>query len=193
MRRIIATGLLAALSCTGCATSPAEAQKPGLHVIPISNVVRPLKPVDGALDWLTVVQSHLTRQPVYDSVFRRPAGPVSPVIVHCDTTRSVGIYIEVHRDIPEREALRPLRFTWTYLQSSDNKPARSTFRQAWYAAMAQGVLVYSDMMLLSKERRIDGEWQVAVFHFGEEIYRQSFMLMDCDKPYAPEWFEEEVS
>ena len=193
MQRIITICFVIALSCTGCAASTDETQKPRLRVIPISSIVRPIKSVDEGLDWETVVQGHLTGQPVYDTVFRRPTGPVSPVVAYCDKTRSLGIYIEVDTENLERVVQRPLRFTWSHMQSPNDEPARSTFRQAWFMPRVQGVLVYSDTMSLSKERRIDGEWEVAVFYLGEEVYRESFMLMDCDKPYAPDWFEDDES
>ena len=188
MRRIITISLAAALFGAGCASSTDGAREPRLRVIPISSVVHPVKPVDDALDWEAVIQGHVTGRPVHDSVF--PAGPVSPVLVFCDKTHSIGIYIEVDTDIPKRVAQRPLRFTWTHAESSDEKPARSIFRQAWLLPRAQGVLIYSDTMSLSKQRRLDGEWEVAVFHLGEKVYRESFLLMDCDKPYAPDWFED---
>lgn len=193
MRRIITVCLIVALSGMGCAASTDEAHESRFHVIPISSNVHPIKSADGGLGWEAVIQGHLTRQPVYDSVFRRPTGPVSPVVAHCDKTRSLGIYIEVDTDIPERVAQRPLRFTWSHLQSRADEPARSTFRQAWLLPRVQGVLIYSDTMKLSKNRRVDGEWEVAVFHLGEEVYRETFMLMDCDKPYAPDWFEDDES
>lgn len=190
MLRLITICLAVALLGIGCASSTDDTRDSRLRVIPISSIVYPIKSSDDQLDWEAVIQGHVTGRPVHDSVFRRPAGPVSPVLVYCDKTRSIGIYIEVDTEIPKRVAQRPLRFTWTHLPSRNDEPARSTFRQAWMLPRVQGVLIYSDTMLLSKQRRLDGEWQVAVFHLGEEVYRESFLLMDCDKSYAPDWFED---
>ena len=190
MRRAIATFLLAAFLVQGCASSRDERPEPTVRVIPISSIVEPIKPVDHEYDWEAVIQGHLTGAPVHDEVYRRPSGPVATVPVFCNKTRALGVYIEVDGPIPERTGIRPLRFTWSHVPSDEAEPARSIFRQAWFMPRVQGVLIYSDKMTLTKERRLDGEWEVAVFRLGEEIYREGFLLMDCDKPYAPEWFDD---
>jgi len=179
-----------ALCNIGCASSSDQAPEPSLHVLPVSSFVQPISPMRHDLDWEVVLRAHLAGQPAYDAVFRRTAGPVSAMPVSCNETQSIGVYLEAKPAFSKRMAQKPLRFTWTHATLGRQMPARSSYRQAWLTPRAQGVLIYSDKLSLNEARRIDGEWILDVYQRGKTIYRERFLLTDCDKSDAPEWYEE---
>lgn len=143
------------------------------------------------VDWEAVIHAHLAGRPVYSSVFRQPSGPLSSIVTSCNSTRSIGVYIQVIAEIKEGKARRPLRFSWSHTGIDPEKPVLNRFRRSWFLPEVQGVLLYSNFLELTDKRRIDGEWILTVHYLGEEIYREEFELIDCDVPYAPDWYEDD--
>ncbi|MDJ0759589.1 MAG: hypothetical protein QNJ19_09320 [Woeseiaceae bacterium] len=172
-----------------CASPEASASK-RLEVLPMTSIVRPYKLEDDAYNWKVVVQSHLDGEPVHDTVFRRPTGPTEAVQVDCSQTQSIGVYFEVKSESKHKNMMRPFRFSWSHNDIDPEEPVRSDFKGAWLLPKVQGVMLFSDHLKLTDARRKNGEWKLRVYHMGEEIFREEFNLMFCDRPYAPRWYRD---
>lgn len=161
-----------------------------LDVLPITSIVRPIKLDPDEYDWETVVQTHLDGGTAHDAVFREPTGPTEAVPVDCSQTESIGVYFEVLSASKFKDQMRPFRFSWSHNDIDAEKPVRSKFHGAWLVPKIQGVMLYGDRLKLNDARRVNGQWRLQVYHMGEEIFREEFDLVFCERPYAPRWFRD---
>lgn len=190
--RPLAALLSVALWIGGCAGyTPDNAEESRLRVLPISSIVLSVDTDDDQFDWEKVVHAYLAGRPIYNSVFRHPSGPLSTITTSCNWTRSIGVYFQVDSEVQEGKARRPLRFSWLHQGIDPEKPVLNRFRRSWFMPESQGVLLYSDFLDLTEGRRVDGDWILTVHNLGEEIYREEFELIDCNVPYAPDWYEDD--
>ncbi len=188
---VSATSLVLSAVLLGWSPSATAAKR--LEVLPMASIVRPFKLADEDFQWQTVVQSHLDGQPIHDAVFRQPTGPTEAIPVDCSETESIGVYFEVKTESKHKDQMRPFRFSWSHQGIDAEEPVRNKFRGAWTVPRVQGVLLYSDRLQLTEPRRVNGEWHLRVYHMGEEIYREEFNLMFCERPYTPRWYRDNTA
>lgn len=191
VRLIIVTALTLLAVLVVCAPDARAAAR--VDVLPIASIVRPFKLDPDEYDWEAIVHAHLDGRIEHDAVFRRPTGPTEAIPVDCSQTESIGVYFEVRSQSKFKDQMRPFRFSWSHDDIDSNEPVRSTFRGAWLTPKLQGVMLYGDRLKLNDARRVNGQWRLQVFHMGEEIFREEFDLVFCERPYAPRWFRDNTA
>ena len=162
----------------------------GEKVVPITSVVVPVKDTDEQLNWEEVVQAYLTGNRLFDAKYRSPTGPTFGVAVDCSRSQKLGAIIEFKTKKRDVDDVLPLRFSWTHSDSSDDVRDQTNFRAAWFMPKIKGVLIYSDYLSLSDERRRNGTWVLRVYYLGDQVYREEFDLEFCERDYAPNWYRE---
>ena len=181
---------------SGCAQSNSTVYVSPISVTPVTRWIRLLRTNQDLQDFDDFLDSVASGNPRYDSRYRKPGVHGDTTTIECNNVQRIGIafYADLSRISKiARRSKTVLRIRWRHssVDTSGRKYDYYATQLSPFILAAESNLLYSAGLQLSHDHEfVNGVYTVIVSYHGTEIYRDFFELEGCDKPYAPEWFEQ---
>lgn len=184
---------------SGCSGASTSLKPLGAVVVqPVTSIVWPL-----GIKRTSMTESNRIRKAIiagdqtrFNGVWRRPSGNGDVQLVDCNRTDAIKVEFGASfgNISTSRSGARLLKIHWRHSTGVKNLVSEYSDGDLILGSELGPVRYFSTELSLGivgdSPRRIDGDWVVTATDFADRlVFTETFRLLGCDEPYAPDWYE----